>query len=654
MHIASFLACCGVAAAMVSPALASDFRVLPYLQNPTSDAITINWFTPVATTGQLMVTGPGLALPITSVSAPLLMPELGYNLPGEDAATPAANDQRVIHNGLPALNFKHSVRVTGLQPATEYTYTVTQGTTVFTRSFRTAPLASTTQPIRLAVFSDSETLVSGRTRFREWATGAQAPGSTGRPAGTGRGRNNYLLTETAGYIENIKLIDSRNPDLVVMPGDLIEGTASEHQRRWDEFWRHNAGEYDDLLSKRALVAAIGNNCIFLGSAPGVQGTNERIRRARQQWSAYFDFPASADPAYQDLYHRTDFGPITILTLCSVKAVEEANHMVAPAVGTASSDTIAARLNRDTNRAWFNILYPFGDIPDFNAGTHQWNWAVSQLEQARTENRIVFVQWHHTPFSRGVHGSSVTSTQSGEAMRIYLPLMEQYAVAGVFCGHSEVAERSFIDTNNDGRGINLWDVGFAGDGLRGIEDAPGATTAPVTAWRNTEPGFVMNPYSVWTADRSEPELWSGNQLLAGGKHYGHLDVQVLPHGDGTYTVAIQPWYIFPLNAGDSGFTITGFEPRRYNDRVILRGTPGALLPVVACGAADVTGPAIVGYPDGITDGSDFIAFINSFAAGDAATDAIADIAGNGLNSDQPDGIIDGSDFIAFINGFSAGC
>jgi len=60
------------------------------------------------------------------------------------------------------------------------------------------------------------------------------------------------------------------------------------------------------------------------------------------------------------------------------------------------------------------------------------------------------------------------------------------------------------------------------------------------------------------------------------------------------------------------------------------------------------------PDGILDGSDFIAFINSFSTGDVNVDPRADIVGGGPNELDPDGIIDCSDFIAFINAFSAGC
>jgi hypothetical protein len=150
---------------------------------------------------------------------------------------------------------------------------------------------------------------------------------------------------------------------------------------------------------------------------------------------------------------------------------------------------------------------------------------------------------------------------------------------------------------------------------------------------------MNPFHVWSADRSEPELWNGNQLLAGGKHYGFLDVQVTPMGDGRYTIAVQPWHIFPINAGDANFTVTGFEPRTYNDRVVLRGEPNNLRPVTpaAC-LADITGIGGIGGPDRIVSGDDFIAFIAAFAG----ESHLADVTGIGA-AGAPDGLITGDDF-----------
>ena len=77
--------------------------------------------------------------------------------------------------------------------------------------------------------------------------------------------------------------------------------------------------------------------------------------------------------------------------------------------------------------------------------------------------------------------------------------------------------------------------------------------------------------------------------------------------------------------------------------------------VGCSTADIAGGGIDGRSfDGIVDGADFVAFINSFSTGDVAVDPLADVAGGGGSGEQPDGIIDGADFIAFINAFSAGC
>ena len=36
-------------------------------------------------------------------------------------------------------------------------------------------------------------------------------------------RLNYPLTENVGYANNLEIINSRNPDFLVMPGDLIQG-----------------------------------------------------------------------------------------------------------------------------------------------------------------------------------------------------------------------------------------------------------------------------------------------------------------------------------------------------------------------------------------------------------------------------------------------
>jgi 3',5'-cyclic AMP phosphodiesterase CpdA len=633
-----------VALAPSSLASVGDFRVLPYLQNPTTDGMLFTWFTIDDVPGEITISGPGLAKPIVLASTPVLDPVLDYQAPAElsaGGAFPFATTAIFSAPGVPARNWRHLVEVSGLTADTEYSYTVTQGGTSYSNTFRTAPTADTTRSLRMIAISDSETLVLGRTRFREWSkTTPQAPGSSGRPAGTGPGRTDYLVTETLGYRENIKQIESRNADLLIMPGDLIEGTANEQQRRWDEFWRHNAGEYDDLLSSLPIYAAIGNNCIFNGT--GAPGTNENVQYARQQWSSYWEWPGNGDPLAQDLYYRADYGPVTIITLCSVGAMG-ANDNVAPPVGQDINPNFPQNL--DTNRAWLNA-YPFGDIPDFNIGTAQWNWAVEQLADARAQGQIIIVQWHHTPFSRGIHGTSVTSNQSGDAMRIYAPLMEEYRVAAVLCGHSEVSEQSYFDLDNDGYGVHLWDVGAAGDGLRGVEDAVGATNANITSWRNNPlnplgQAWVPNPYNQWSADQSEAETWVGNKLLGGGKHYGFLEFDITPLAGGEFEIAFQYWHNFPVTAGDAAFTVTGFELRPYNNRVVLRGPANDLQPIALdpdCAAIDLN-------QDSVIDGTDLSILLGSWGSCTNSC-AFGDING--------DGTVDAADLAFLIGAWGSVC
>jgi 3',5'-cyclic AMP phosphodiesterase CpdA len=639
---ASALLACG--AALPAVAQVGDFRVLPYQLNPALDGIQLTWFTIAEVPGTLTIEGPGLKQPLVFTSAPSLIPELDYQIAGElnaGGAFPFATTAIFQAPGVPARNWRHRVNVGGLEADTEYTYTVVQGATTYSNTFRTAPAADTSRRIRLHAISDSETLVLGRTRFREWSkTPPQSPGSTGRPAGTGRGRDAYFLSETKGYQENIKNMEARAADLLVFAGDLVEGTGTEQQRRWDEFWRHNAGEYDDLFSGVPFLAAIGNNCIYAGGGNGT--ANPLVQYSRKQWSGYFDFPSNNDPAAKDLYFRTDYGPITVLTLCSVGSLGK-NDNVAPPQGQFLN--VNFPFNRDTNRAWL-LNYGFGDLPDFNIGTAQWNWAVEQLEAARAAGQIIVVQWHHTPFSRGIHGTSVTSTQSGEAMRIYLPLLEQYRVAALITGHSEVAEMSYIDLDGDGYGVHLWDVGAAGDGLRGVEDAVGATASAITNWRanplNTEgQAWSPNPYSVWTADQSEAETWNGNRLLGGGKHYGFLELDIERLPDGRFRISGQNWHTFPLNAGDADFTVTGYELRRYSNRVVLEGPADNLQPVAlppSCMDADLD-------QDGVVGATDLSIVLNGWGNCGAAC-AFADIDG--------DGVTDGNDLAIVLGFFGVNC
>lgn len=571
----------------IAPVEAATFRVNPYLQQPTAEGMSVTWFTEAEQAGTLTVTGPALASPLTFESTPVFQPLLSY--------TTAEKNQEI--DGLATgswlmgdRNYKHAVAINGLSANETYNYSVQVGDSTFASTFKTAPTRENWNNIRFIALSDSETEPLGRVQGRDWQAGPLASGSAARPStessqwaerfGVSGDRLRYALTETEGYATNLKIVNSRNPDFLLMPGDLVQGGG--YQPGWDEFFRHNAGEFDSGLSEYPLIAALGNWENF-GALNGGYGTDDDGRFGpkfgRDKFHIYIDGPENGTPEHQDNYGRTDYGPITILTLDSSNgepADKRSNYG-----GEGQPPKISGREytgpGTDTQENFTREDYEAAggtDLADFNPGSPQWNWAREQLKEAQGQGQLVFVQFHHAPFSSGTHGfpmnHELSSGQGGTPLRQYHPLFEEYGVVAVFSGHSEMFERSFVDEDGDGNGVQYYDVGISGDGLRGeIQD------------ENGDP-LNYNPFSQWSADQDEPELWQEIngvlQIVDGGKHYGHLEVNVENLAEaGLSRIAFTPVYNFPVL--DSDYGLLGTERRVYGDEVtLLVGADGRIVAV----------------------------------------------------------------------------
>ncbi|MGD9857068.1 MAG: metallophosphoesterase, partial [Planctomycetaceae bacterium] len=254
--------------------------------------------------------------------------------------------------------------------------------------------------------------------------------------------------------------------------------------------------------------------------------------------AYFETPdnGSGNPAFEDRYYRIDYGPITWITLDSSDG--------APDKSAADSNFMLAG------------EHDGGDAPDFNPGSVQYRWLEAQLADAKAKSRFTFVQFHHMPYSIGPHGFPAGEgeghdTQSGQPLRVLSPLFEAHGVDAVFCGHDEIYEHSYVN------GINYFDLGIGGDGLRGpFNGDDGSSGLPSS-----------NPHQVFLAHLHAPEVWDGKRLVSGGKHYGHMEVNVSPDADGGWKAELTPVYVFPL-MNDAG-EVTGWERRVYDDEVVLR-------------------------------------------------------------------------------------
>ena len=576
----------GAAAALAFAALAGapasaateDFRIQPYLQSPTSSSMLVTWFSWEAEPGELEVPG---REPLVS------SPELQEHLDWTDN-----NRQQAVDNPewgdwfREGRNYRHQVLVEGLEPGTTYEYTVRQGDSEVTSTLTTAPTREDWDHIRFTAMSDSETEPAGRVTHREWVPGVVAEGSA-RPSATdslwaqtfgsedrqGERILRYALTEDEGFAANMGIVAERDPDLMLFAGDLVQGGG--FQPAWDEWFRYLSGDAGRTAQSRPVVTAIGNWEPY-GASDGAY-TIPAVIDGRASYRSYFTPPSNGTPEHQSNYHRVDYGPLTVLTLDSTKGLPD-DHRDNYPEGERLTGREFTGPGTDTQSSYTSTAYEEGggtDLSPYNPGSVQWEWAVAQLADAREQGQVVVVQFHHAPYSSGEHGLPMnhaeSSGQGGPPMRVYSELFEEYGVAAVISGHSEMFERSFVDVDGDGNGINYYDVGVAGDGLRGERHENGNLLS--------EPLLEYNPYRVWSADQFEPEVWDGEVLVDGGKHYGHLEVNLersLARSQGVAaTMTLTPVYSFPLL--DEDLTVLGTERRTYDDEVVLLiGEDGTVL------------------------------------------------------------------------------
>ncbi|MFM8708293.1 MAG: metallophosphoesterase family protein [Planctomycetia bacterium] len=514
------------------PAGPTAFRVRPYLQNPAAEAMTIRWCSQSARPGTVTIDGRTIA------SEPILCPELDYQ-----GAEPA--DLRY-----PRPPHLHSVRVTGLSPATSYPYTVEQDGETIKAILTTAPRPGDVGKgggVRLFFYADSETQPESRDSRVDWTASTSLPGGP-RPRWV---RDQYLVDETTGYRTNLALIASRaaeslrvgNPVLASVVGDLVENGGE--QRDWDEFWRHNAGSFGSLASRVPLVAALGDHEMcggprstdLLADLGGFSGPASL--RGSRKFLAYFEHPdnGAADKRHIGRYHRVDFGPVTLLTLDSTNGGRD---------GT--DDDTNHRLDRGAA----------AHIPDYTAGSEQYGWLERELADAQERGVVTFVQVHHAPFSSGPHGrppgkGKDRDEHSGQPLRSLAPLLRKHGVRAVFSGHDEMYEHSIVE------GVHYFCVGIGGDSLRKPQEG------------------VVNERQIFIAHDHAPEHWRGNVLEAGGKHYGHVEVDVRKKGNaadaaaatgtgaaGGFEVTIRPVAVFPILDAENPGAIVTWERREYDD------------------------------------------------------------------------------------------
>lgn len=496
----------------------AEFRVAPYVQDPSETAVSVLWFSSNGGQGSIacVEAGSGEAV-FQALSKPRLATELAYT---------RWETEEFFGGRAPAPPYAHEVRLAGLKPNTEYVYRVEQGKDVYEDRFHTAPAADL--PVRFIAYSDSETEPESTGKRSRWSD----------PGDLESGRL-YMIDQTSGYAANLDVVRSRRPDFVVIAGDLVE--SGGEQRDWDEFWKHNTNP-DPALSLAGsvpILACLGNHDYWAGPKTGSldhpeMGELERgygqpySEAAVARFLAYFRAPDNGSPEarQQGRFYRLDYGPVTLIVLDLNNGQPHQSDR----------DTNACLLGEGEEGG--------GHAPDFHPGSYQYEWLERQLAEAQGRAKFTFVCCHQAPYSVGPHGKPAgprgtpgTDWLSGVPARALTPMLMRYGVDAVLSGHDEMWERAEVsgeellpDGTRLAHTIHFYDLGVGGDGLRG----PAAG--------------MDNPHQKFLAHTDAPEVWAGGQLEEGGKHYGHLEVDVTPLPDGRWQAVLTPAYVLPTEEG----------------------------------------------------------------------------------------------------------
>ncbi len=500
----------------------TGFRVRPYLQNPAEQAVTLSWLSNDERAGQVTV-GKSTGQPGTGEAANSRLLE---SSPVRATALAYQPAEVRVPSGcpLPPVPFLHEVRLSGLEAGTSYYYQVTQDEERAEGTFQTP--AGDADSLRFIVYADSET--------EPESTGKHAPWPGSDSASQAR---TYPVDQTTGYAQNLKVIQQRNPAFVAIAGDLVQ--SGGEQRDWDEFWSQNS----KLAASTFIIPALGNHEYFGG--PGVLGkyATEDSERAVRKYKTYFDLPGngSSNAKHAERYYVLNYGVITLIVLDS-------------------NDGQPQRSDSDTN--WRLAGEADGGVaPDWHPGSEQYRWLMAALRQAQETSRFTFVMFHGAPWSSGVHGlppgeGPDRDILSSQPLQVLTPLFIEYGVDAVFSGHDEMYEHSRVSGFEIVRGgeqrrheTHFFDIGIGGDGLRG----------PVEG--------ALNPNQVFLANNDAPEIYGPNGVLQdGGKHYGHLEVNVEKNPAGQWQAQLDAVYVFPVM--DTNGQVLNFERRLYDDSVTL--------------------------------------------------------------------------------------
>jgi 3',5'-cyclic AMP phosphodiesterase CpdA len=393
--------------------------------------------------------------------------------------------------------YKYEIRISDLKPNINYSYTVLSSQLTYSSSFKL--VNKLTKKIKFAVIADIEAEKKSIGSFVNWENKKNK-------------KRKYIVDQHQGTQNNIDAIKRSNPDFILIAGDLVE--VGGKQSDWNMFW-----DYMSVLSHNTYIfPSTGNHEYYAGKNLKHGYSQPYSENAIQKYLSYFSVPDNGGKeCFRGRYYAIDYGVVKIISLDTSNAGIKSSHYDTNHFLKGEKDTEG------------------GCSPTLSPNSPQYRWLVKELKIAAQKKSFVFIIFHHPPYGSGVHNAK-NDKQSGEGLRFLTKVFKKYKVDAVFSGHNEMYERSLVD------GIHFYTIGIGGDGLR----------KPISG--------VSNQYEAFSVEKNAPEVWKNNQIIKGGRHYGHLLIEVIKQ-EKNLKATIKPNYVIPQSDGK-------YNLRSYDDLITI--------------------------------------------------------------------------------------
>ena len=131
----------------------------------------------------------------------------------------------------------------------------------------------------------------------------------------------------------------------------------------------------------------------------------------------------------------------------------------------------------------------------------------------------------------------------------------YGVDAVMSGQDEMWERSEVSGEKvlssgetKPHTIQFYDVGIGGDGLR----------RPVAESDNPFQKFIVND--------DAPENWVDGELVSGGRHYGHMELDISINESHDWQATLKHIYVLPVRNENKEYS--DYVRKFYDDEIVI--------------------------------------------------------------------------------------